>query len=216
MKLLIVVVVFTMATESFAQKFGVKAGLNLSNMLAKDDHETNSDQFKMTPGFHIGPTLEIPINEMISIETGLLLSTKGFKMTEKDGGDEYKVTANPWYIDLQLTPKVSFNVGGPKIYAVLGPYIGIGLTGKFKYKETYNGTTTTDDEDILWGSDAEEDDLKRLDFGLVAGAGVEFGFLQIGMSYGLGLANISPYTDEGTKGKNRVLGISVGLKFGGK
>ena len=215
-KLLIVVVLFTMTTESFAQKFGVKAGLNLSNMLDKDDDGTYSEHYKMNPGFHIGPTFELAMNDMFSFETSLLLSTKGFKVTEKDGATEYKVTTNPVYIDIQLTPKVSFSVGGPKIYAVLGPYIGIGLTGKYKVKATYNGTTTTDDENIEWGSDENKDDAKRLDFGLLAGAGVEFGPIQVGLSYGLGLANISPYTDGGTKIKNRVLGISVGYKFGGK
>ena len=72
------------------------------------------------------------------------------------------------------------------------------------------------EEDVEWGSDKEKDDLKRLDFGLTMGGGVEINSIQIGLTYALGLANISSYTDYGTKINNRVLGLSVGYKFGGK
>jgi len=217
--LLVVVIVCTMTTELFAQNFVVKGGLNLSNMIAKDDEETYSDDFKMRPGFHVGAAVEFPINEMFSFETGLLLSTKGFKMSEEDtyDGETYKIVEkyNLLYFDIPLTAKATFDLGGAKIYGVFGPYLGMGLSGKNKYELTYGGETDSEEEDIEWGSD-EGDDLKRLDFGLTMGAGVEISSIQIGLTYGLGLANISSYTDDGTKINNRVLGISVGYKFGGK
>ncbi len=219
-KLFVVVIAFTMTTELFAQNFGVKAGLNLSNMLMKDDDDTYSDDFKMNPGFHIGATAEFPLAEMISFETGLLLSTKGFTVSEEETfmGETYKIEGkmNLLYLDIPLTAKASFDLGGAKIYGAFGPYLGMGLSGKSKYEGTYNGETETYEEDIEWGSDEDESDLKRLDFGLTMGAGVEINSIQIGLSYGLGLANISPYTDGGTKINNRVLGLSVGYKFGGK
>ncbi|MDP3359679.1 MAG: porin family protein [Lutibacter sp.] len=198
----------TLATESFAQQFGIKAGLNLSNMLMKDDDDTYSDDFKMNPGFHIGPTMELPINETVSFETGLLLSTKGYKETFDGDTDKY----NLLYLDIPLTAKATIDIGGSKIYGIFGPYIGIGLSGKAKYEE--DGESF--EEDIKFGSDEDEDDLKRLDYGLTIGAGMEFNAIQIGLSYGLGLANISTYTDGGAKISNRVLGISLGYKFGKK
>jgi hypothetical protein len=216
MKLLIVVILFTLASESYSQ-IGVKAGLNLSNMLIKDDYGTYSDESKMNPGFHVGATAEFPITEMISIETGLFLSTKGVKMSEKDIDYEYNSKANLFYIDVPLTVKAYINVGGSRIYGAIGPYIGMGISGKttYEYKET-GVPTETDTETISWGSDAENDDLKRLDYGLTAGAGVEINSIQIGVSYGFGLANISSYTGDGDIVNNRVLGISLGYKFGGK
>lgn len=220
MKLLIVGIAFIMATESYAQTFGVKAGLNLSNMLAKDDDDTYSDDYKMNPGFNIGATAEFPITEMFSFETGLLLSTKGFKISEEETfmGETWKFEGkmNLFYLDIPLTAKASFNLGGTKIYGVFGPYIGMGISGKNKVEFTAMGETETDEKDIKWGSDEDEDDLKRFDFGLTMSAGIEISSIQFGLSYGLGLANISPYTDGGTKFSNRVLGISVGYKFGGK
>ena len=211
-KLLIVVFIVTMVSESFAQTFGVKAGLNLSNQLFKDDDNTYSEDFKMNPGFHIGTIAEFPITEIFSFETGLLLSTKGFRFSREETflGETIELIHknNLNNLDIPLTAKVSFNVGGAKIYGAIGPYLGMGLFGKIK-------ATETEEADIEWGSD-DKADYKRFDFGLFAGAGVEINSIQIGLSYGFGLANISSVTEHGSKINNRVLGISVGYRFGGK
>jgi len=216
MKLLIVVIALTLATESFAQSFGVKAGLNLSNMLAKDDDDTYSDDFKMHPGFHLGATAGFPITDMFSFETGLLLSTKGFNEDFQEDGYEYKDKVNLVYLDIPLTAKASFEVGSIAVFGVFGPYIGIGLSGKDKWELTIDGETESGEDKVKWGSDKENDDLKRFDFGLVMGAGVEINAIQIGLNYNLGLANISSYDEGGYTNKNKVLGISVGYKFGGE
>jgi outer membrane protein W len=217
--LFVVVIISMMTTGLFAQTFGVKAGLNLSNMIVKDDDDTYSDDFKLNPGFHAGLTADFPITEMFSFETGLLISTKGYRISQEDTilGETYEIEGklNPLYLDIPLTGKVAFDIGGPKIYGAFGPYVGVGLAGKAKNEVTINGETEKDDEDIEWGSDEEEDFLKRLDFGLTVGAGVEINALQIGISYGLGLANISVSSDNGAKINNRVIGISVAYRFGG-
>jgi len=213
MKLLIVVVVFSMATDSFAQTFGVKAGLNLSNMIVKDNTETYSGDFKMKPGFNLGGTVEFPINEIFSFETGLILSTKGYKATYEDFGGETKETYNLYYFDIPLTGKATYDVGSFKIFGVFGPYIGIGLSGKGK-SETDGVSDPT--HVVKWGTDSDNDELKRLDMGLTFGAGVEISSVQIRLNYDLGIKNISSDTGDGYKITNRVLGISLGYKFGGK
>lgn len=219
-KISIVLFLISMASESFAQTFGVRAGLNLSKMLVKDNDNTYSDNYKMNPGFHIGGTVEFPISDMFSVEADLLLSTKGTRVKEEETmmGETYEMKAkiNLFYIDIPITVKASFDVGDVKIYGAAGPYIGVGLSGKSKYEITYNGETETDDEKIEWGSDKDEDMLKRLDFGLIFGAGVAINSIQAGLSYGLGLANISADSDDGFNIKNRVLGITVGYTIGGK
>lgn len=212
------IIVFTNAEESFAQALGVKAGLNLSNLIMKDDDETYSEDFKMNPGFHFGLTAEFPITEMISFEPALLLSTKGAKILEEEtySGETYKYEGkvNLFYLDIPLTAKAYFDIENARAYGVFGPYLGMGLSGKSKWEGSYMGETESEETDINWGSD-EEDDLKRLDFGLSVGAGVEIKSVQIGLSYNLGLTNISANTYGGEKTNNRVLGISIGYKFGG-
>ncbi len=207
------------ASESLAQTFGVKAGLNLSTLLVKDDDETLSDDLDMKPGFHVGVTAELPINEMFSFQPEVLVTTKGYKMNEKEtfSGETYKYeySLNPIYIDIPLLLKANFNVDGAKVYGALGPYIGFGVGGKYKYEETYMGDTDSDEEVIEWGNDEEKDDLKRLDAGLSIGVGATVNQIQFGVAYDFGLANISLYTENGLKMNNRVLRVSVGYIFGG-
>jgi hypothetical protein len=173
-KIFLVVIAINMATdELYAQNFGIKAGLNLSNMLFENNGGTYSDDFKINTGFHIGATAEFPLTEMFSLEAGLLLSTKGFKMIrEKFRWDVYELKINLLYLDIPLLAKASFDLGSAKIYGVFGPYLGIGLSGKTQSKAGPNEEDSiTSESDIKWGSNEDEDDLKRIDFGLTMGRG---------------------------------------------
>jgi hypothetical protein len=213
LKLCFIVAILALSAKSFSQTFGVKAGLNLSNIVMKDNTDRYDDDFNMKPGFHLGGTVEFPINKTFTFEPGLLLSTKGVKETYSESGYDYSNTLNLYYLDIPLTGKAYFNVGSIKIYGAFGPYLAIGLSGKSKTQETgFSDQTHT----ISWGSDSENDDLKRLDLGLIFGAGVEISSFEIGLAYNLGLKNISSYTGDGFKVNNRVLAISFGYKFGGK
>jgi hypothetical protein len=204
-KLLIVFLILSVAAESYAQTFAVRGGLNLANMLMKDDDGTYSDEFKMRTGFHLGGTVEFSINDAFTFETGLLFATKGFKVEES--GDKVILGTNN--LDLPITVKAYLDAGKIKIYFNLGAYVGYGLSGKTK--QTFNGST--EEEDIVWGSDPDTDFLKRFDFGLLGGAGIEIKSLQVGVSYGFGLANISPFTDGGAKINNRVLSVTLAYKY---
>jgi hypothetical protein len=200
--------------QTNAQTFGLKAGLNLSNMLEKDDDDTYSNDYKMNPGFHIGGTVDVPISDILSFESGLLLTTKGFKYEEEEMGISIKAKANLYYLDIPLTLKASHELSeGLKIFGAVGPYVGIGLSGKIKATVEYQGDEETDEEDVKWGSDEDNDDLKRLDMGLTFGGGVEINAIMLGISYDLGLANISSYQQDGATSKNKVLKFSVGYRF---
>jgi len=210
MKPLIMFIMFLIASESFAQTFGINAGCNLSNLIYKELYHAGNYidvvEFKMKPGFNAGVTVEYYIKEVFSIDLGLILSTKGCKISFKDGTINSTGTRNLVYLDIPLTAKVYYNAGCAKIYGALGPYIGIGLGGKWNTIETnnfYSGTISS--------SSNAFDALNKLDFGLTAGVGVSIYSFQIGLSYGFGLANISAYSDAIYR--NRVLGISLGYKF---
>ena len=204
---------------SYGQTFILKGGLNLSNVLEKDNDKTYSDDYIMNPGFHFGVIAVFSETTFLSIGAGLMISTKGFRIDEEETflGITYysKFMANCYYVDIHpISAKVIFDIGSAKIYGSLGPYIGLGLYGKTKSEVTYSGKTETDEHEVNWGFDAKSSDLKRLDFGLIAGVGTEIDLFMIGISYGYGLANISPDTENGYKFSNRVLSISLGYKFG--
>jgi len=206
-KLLLIAIIFSLSNNMWAQKFGVKAGLNLANMLIKDDQSESNTKMKI--GFHIGGVGEMSINEMISLEAGLLLSTKGYKAEESG----VKTTCNLMYIDIPIDAKAKFDVGGLKVFGFAGPYFGMGLSGKTKTEGDVMGVSMNSEDDIKWGS-GDDAMLKRLDFGLTVGAGVQIDAIEVSLAYNLGLANISATTDGGSKVKNKVIGLSVAYKFG--
>ena len=198
--------------SSSAQTFGVKAGLNLSNMVVKDDDETYSDDFKLKPGIHIGGTAEFEINDMVSFEPGALISMKGYRTKEEEGDAKYVGSYNLTYLEIPLNAKATFDLGSIKAFGFAGPYIAVGLAGKAKSKVTIDGDTEKDSESVEWGSD--DDKTKRLDFGLNIGAGAQLtDEMSLSLSYGLGLGNLSNNTDNGAKVKNRVIALSFGYKF---
>ncbi len=57
-------------------------------------------------------------------------------------------------------------------------------------------------------------DVGFLYISLTVGAGLALNAIEVGVSYNLGLANVSPYSDGGYKANHRVIGVSVAYKFG--
>ncbi len=214
-KIFLVTVLGLFCLNLSAQTIGIKAGLSMSNILAKDDDDTYSDDYKMKPGFHVGATVDIPITDMFSFQTGLLLNSKGPMFKDEEDGVKYKSKLNLTYIDIPLNVLANFELtDGVKAFGALGPYVGIGLTGKSKTTVEMEGNKKTEKESIKWGSDEEKDDYKRLDLGLTIGAGVEVSSITAGIFYDLGLANISPYSSNGYRQNNRVLRLTLGYKIG--
>lgn len=90
------------------------------------------------------------------------------------------------------------------VFGGLGPYVGYGLGGQFKY--TFNGQTTFPAFDKTNGG------FRRFDGGLAFTAGYRLpSTLQFRLAYELGLANIEPR--QGNKVTNRVLSINVGYSL---
>lgn len=185
----------------------------------KNDYGTwsDEDEFKIKTGFHIGAGFEIPITNFLWIEPGMLISTRGMRMVEEgyDGGEAWKdtETANQYYLDIPVNVMLGYDFGSVKVYGILGPYFGIGLAGKYKWKEEWDGQSDSGSEDIEWGDNPDLDDVKRPDFGLRWGAGAQFKGFELSLIYALGLSNISAYQEYNNTWKHRVFGITFGYKF---
>jgi len=200
--------------------YSIRAGVSFPNMKFSDNSEEGFDDFKILTGFHIGAIVDIPLSKLLSIETGLLFSKKGsqFEQTDSFSGQTFTVKAeiNTSYIDLPISLRVNIPVGTPIIFISFGPYIGYGLSGKMKTELYFNGQTEKNEEKIDWGSNPDDDFLKRFDFGIVPAAGIEFKSFSLSFSYWLGLVNISSFTDDGASIKNQNMEISVAYIFGKK
>jgi hypothetical protein len=223
-KLTVIPLLFIVSSESFSQTFGVKAGVNFSNMLLTESslyipYNTSVAEPKLKTGFHIGAVIEYPVFNLFSIESGLYLSTLGTKLTTEEAFGATTLISKSkhdlYYLGIPLAAKIPFSIKGFDFYGSVGAYAGMGLFGKADTIATFGDLKETIKGKITWGSDQGSDYLKRIDYGLTIGAGMKYNAFQIGLSYNLGLANISSDSKIGSIAKNRVLGISVGYMFGG-
>ena len=208
--LLISIALFAFILTSNAQvSFGPKVGLNVANVYGDDVDDT-----EMKIGAQVGVAADFAFTDAISLQTGLLFSQKGFK--ESDG--DYTMTVNVNYLDIPVHAVYGLDLGGNKLQFFVGPYVGVGLTGKAKF-EMGDMEEEADIQFVNDGIDADDDKLplKRLDVGLDIGAGFMVSNFQIQAQYGLGLANLEPKWD-GTEPENKisngVINLSVTYFFG--
>jgi Outer membrane protein beta-barrel domain len=203
-----------------AQKIGVRVGGNISNINAGDAYDGFDINMKYKPGFNVGLVTEIPFTDMLSLETGLLMNSKGFRLNETNDESgisySYKGSMNLYYADVPLYVKGNFEVADYKVHGVFGPYVGFGLLGKSKTKITANDESETTTSTIKWGTDADNDDLRRLDYGVSFGAGAEIKGIELRLSYALGLANISSDHSSDGKFNNSLISISACYFLGNK
>ena len=201
------------STGAFAQmSFGVKAGLNLSNMTLKAGGE-KMDDIKFKPGFNVGAFADFELSDLLSVEAGMNIETKGYLMKEKYEEYGFKVktknTANLVYVTIPVDAKLTFG----SFYVLAGPYVGIAAAGKVKSKMETDSHTDKHDDSLDFGSD-KKDDLKRLDLGLGLGAGYEINDnLGVRLGYDLGLSNLTPEGDKDNSSKNGSINISATYKF---
>ena len=191
-KFLMTAVLGMFALAGFSQvKWDAKFGMNFSNM-------TKIDESKALPGFTLGVGMDYGFNENWSLQSGLMISSKGFKFKEGD----WKVKYRPIYLDIPILAAYKFNISDNTKFVInAGPYLAIGLGGKNK---------ETDEEDIkLFDKDGY--DWKRFDLGIQYGIGLE-----LSDRYLINLTGqngfISP-VDGGDDPKNMTFSIGVGYRF---
>ncbi|HMJ46767.1 MAG TPA: porin family protein [Ferruginibacter sp.] len=210
-----------------AQLFYVQGGVNLANITATNDGRTEKNNLLTT--FNAGLMGRFDLSKTVDLETGLLLTGHGSKAeTYFNGGNDYiKSTFNPLYVELPLNIVVNVPLQKKtKLFFNAGPYAAIGIGGKSK-NETKLGLISTsskssidfnnDDPFTSEQEDASYDKLKRFDYGLNFGGGIDCHSIILKANYGLGLAKInSTETDNssGNKNKYRTVSISAGIPLG--
>ncbi len=186
------------ASPLFAEgmMFGVKAGLNLANVMGDDAEETS-----MKVGAVGGVFMCYDITEIFALQPELLFTMKGAKYDEGDTTMSWKTN----YIEIPVLLRVNLPTEGkikPMLYA--GPALGILMSAK------------DEDEDM-------KDYLKTMDIGIVAGAGVAYqlekGAISFEARYEIGMGTVYDLTDEELEGreqpdlKNSVISFMVGYGF---
>lgn len=198
-KLIFFVVFALVAQVAIAQSFGIKGGVNFANMSFSNSGLNISP--KSIIGFHFGAVAEFELQESLSFNTGILYSLKGYKIKMDILGESMEATEKLNYLEIPLNFAYKFPLNETsKFFVQAGPYLGYALSGKAKS----DGEST----DIKF----EKGGMKRLDFGIGFGPGVEFGPIVASVNYQLGLANVAD--DPDVTAKNKVLQISVAYMLG--
>ena len=203
-KIIFAVMLFISSTICSAQEISIRGGLNLSKFeFINGDGLYWLKNVKQNPGFNAGAMLDVPIKNTFSLETGILLSSKGVKISDNEVSEgEYLNRENLLYLDIPVLCKITVPVKKVKIFAMAGPYLGQALSGKSIQGVVVNSVHKEFDAEIQWG-----DRYHGFDYGAKTGIGLRYKKYQIGASYALGLQDLS-ITSELAR-KNRVLELYV-------
>ena len=158
-------------------------------------------------GFQAGTMLEFPINKLFSVIPGFVLQTKGHSQGEKDPISQinWKTDYNFWYFDIPVLLNLKIPIKKSGLFIEIGPYAGVGLSGNVKYYENTNEPFNEIDK-IKWGNN-EDAVLKRVEYGIMGGAGAEINRFKFGLSYSQSMRNI--FIPDDFVYKNRVLTLFV-------
>lgn len=217
--------VFTMAKSQVY----LQGGVNLASITQTKSGETQDNNLLTT--VNAGILGRFNISKPIDLESGLMLQGRGAKANTYFSGstnDNYvKSKFNPLYLEvpLNLILRISFQKE-MNIFFNAGPYAAMGIAGKSTSESKILGVTSTSSDNIKFSNDnpftSQQDDaaynkIKRFDFGLNFGGGLDLGKVLLKLNYGYGLTKInSTQSNNGTDNKNkyRTLSLSLGIPLG--
>ncbi len=159
--------------ENVTTEFGVKGGFNMSNFLSDDDEATDEN---ILYGFNAGVYATLPISNFVAIQPEILFTTRGSELEYDNafGSGNTKFKLNyievPLLVRVNITKNFNLQAGGYASYLVSS-------------KVTGDGAIDFDEE-------IDTDDLNKFDAGIVAGVGVDFSPISIGVRYNYGLTTI--------------------------
>lgn len=183
---------FLFLTPSVSQaqmRFGIRAGLNASNISVKN-LPNKSERF----GYYAGVFADIPVMpDFMSVQPELSYSIKGAGFKPLND----RQTLNMNYVDFFLPVAFKLNMFDLQV----GPFASF--------------LTSTPDYTVFNDNKIVVDAFKKYDVGLTGGLSVNFNKLLIGVRYNQGFVDVT--TDKSRtilgSGKNSVGQVSLGYKF---
>ncbi|KMQ71863.1 porin family protein [Chryseobacterium koreense] len=217
MKKLFLSAAIAMGSLTFAQTFGIKAGMNVSS-LSKD---ASMDDAKSKIGFNGGLFMNAPIAENFSIQPELIYTQYGNKSTTTNSyttgtSSVVEKTTGSTNLDYIALPVMFQYNATPQFYLEAGPEFGLLMSGKVKGDRTVTTTTgaTTTTSTSAVSTDIK-DNLNTFNFGVGLGAGYYFTpNLGLTARYVAGLTDIAKDRPSGSSAiKNNVFQVGLAFKF---
>ncbi len=178
-------------------RFGVKGGLNMSNLYIDNVNDENA-RF----GFNGGLYGQILSTRTFALQPELLFSTKG-SQADYGGIVNSTVRFNLNYLDLPLLAVIKL---GPLAEIHGGGYASYLLSANINYEGNLGSGTDRIDRD----------QLKTFDYGLTGGFALNFGTVQVGARYNYGFVKIADSNSARNilgDSKNSVAQLYIALNF---
>lgn len=193
-KLLLIAVaaLFSFTALNAQVNFGVKAGVNFSDITGE-----MVDSFNGRTSLHFGVMSEFMLGEKFGLQPELQYSSQGSDYDEEDF--DISGTVKVDYLNIPVMANIYVADG---FFFQAGPQVGFLLSATDEYEG--------EEDDI-------KDFLKGTDFGINFGLGYKLDSgLNFGARYNLGLSDnldTTEFESEGAEYKNSVIQISVGWFF---
>lgn len=203
--LVLAVVTTGMSHASETPSVGLKLGVSSAN-ISNVEVDGLWDDPSSTFGLTFGGFVSMSIGNNLYLQPEILFTQKGAEWKGSYFYDfaveDIKLVFRLNYLEIPVLVKYVFSGGSLRPYIYAGPYAGFKLSSKYRIEVAEESV----EEDV----DAE---LKGVDFGLAAGAGLALemgsGELSVELRYTLGLSAI----EKGTESKNKVLSLMLGYGF---
>lgn len=194
------------APAAAQSSFGIVGGLVRSE--AELASEGISISFDKRSGFALGLSMEHQLSPMLSFAPEAMYVTKGFEVEFE--GDAFGLKFG--YLEVPLLLRATFGSAG----AGARPWVTAGPAVAFKLScdATIDADEIEAEAECTEVDEGEEEpnEFKSVDFGLMVGAGVDFGRFGVSVRYDLGLANILDTTED-VSYKNRALMLLGSVRF---
>lgn len=179
-----VLAMFAIVNMAFAQgrfdyseklTFGVKGGLNLSNV-----YDTKGEQFDADAkfGFVAGAFMSIPLGKVVGVQPEILISQKGFQATGVLLGAPYSFTRTTTYIDVPLLFAV-------KPFELLTLLAGPQYSYLQIQKDVFGSATTSVDQETQF----KNDNIRKNTLCFTGGADLNLDHVVVGARLGWDLFN---------------------------
>ena len=186
MRTLALILLLLIVTTLTGQELGIKAGINVSSL----GKSNNGLESKI--GYLFGAFFLTPITGDLALQSELVYSLQGARDTTiTERKRNYTYLNLPVMVNALFLDRYMLQIGGQ---------VGLLLSGKIK--DPIGGINVTDQ-------------LKRIDFGVIIGLGIDLSErITSTLRYQFGMNNtVKASPGSNTKFQNKVLQISMGIKF---
>lgn len=167
-------VTFAQTADSSKLKFGIKGGVNFSNLYTDNVEDNN-----VLTGFNAGLFARLPITQTFAIQPELLYTTKGAELEYNNafvnGTSTFKLNYLELPVLLVVNVSENFSIHG-------GPYLAYLIDGQ----ATNNSQGTLFDVE----NNLDNDDYNKFDSGVSFGIGYDTDKIGFGVRYNYGLQKV--------------------------